>query len=129
MADREQHSRRDDNQPLLGDSYDWLTSDDPPFDPGHGNGYDLPQSALAAATNFPNQINWWVDPGYLNRNFGSGHATSHANSFATSATPTITTDKPDYAPGSTATISVSGFQPNTTIEFQVLTITSPGADS
>jgi hypothetical protein len=40
----------------------------------------------------------------------------------------LTTDKDDYAPGETATISASGFEVGGTVEFQVLHVSDPGVD-
>ncbi|MEI6675227.1 MAG: invasin domain 3-containing protein [Verrucomicrobiota bacterium] len=41
------------------------------------------------------------------------------------ADPSVTTDKTDYAPGSTADITGAGFQANETVEVQVFNLTNP----
>ncbi|HYJ64188.1 MAG TPA: hypothetical protein VEV62_10625, partial [Parafilimonas sp.] len=50
-------------------------------------------------------------------------------SKAVAQTATITTDQPDYAPGSTAIISGSGFQPGETVTLQVLHDPTGGDDA
>lgn len=42
--------------------------------------------------------------------------------------PDVSTDLPDYPPGSTAIISANNFLPGSDITFQVVHITGPGAD-
>ena len=44
------------------------------------------------------------------------------------ADPIVATDLLDYAPGDTATITASGFIIGSTLEFQVLHVSDPGAD-
>jgi hypothetical protein len=44
------------------------------------------------------------------------------------ATPSVSTDLLDYLPGSTATITASGFIVGSTIEFQVFHVLDAGAD-
>src|SRR6516225_8021311 len=39
---------------------------------------------------------------------------------------TVQTDQPDYPPGSTATITGSGFQAGETVQLQVVNLTNPG---
>lgn len=65
----------------------------------------------------------------------NGHATSTAPPFGSgdaafahvsSGAPTVSTDHPDYAPGSTATITASNFSSGSTVEFQVTTIPNGG---
>ena len=46
-----------------------------------------------------------------------------------SPAPTVSTDKADYAPNETATISSSGFTPGSTVEYQVEIVSDPGADA
>ncbi len=43
------------------------------------------------------------------------------------AQPTVTTDKSDYAPGSTVSITGAGFQPGETVTCQVTNLTNPSA--
>ena len=62
----------------------------------------------------------------------STSASIAAASLATttsSPAPTVSTDKPDYAPNETATINSSGFIPGSTVEFQVEIVSDPGADA
>ena len=42
--------------------------------------------------------------------------------------PSVTTDLQDYAPGSTAEITASGFDPGSSVTFQVQHAGDPGAD-
>ncbi|WP_256587351.1 DUF5801 repeats-in-toxin domain-containing protein, partial [Pseudomonas sp. FW300-N1A1] len=45
------------------------------------------------------------------------------------STPTVTTDQSDYAPGSTATFTASGFAAGSTVAFEVEHATGAGADN
>src|SRR5262245_15935855 len=76
----------------------------------------------------------------LRRFFGKGktgyekrHKFRHRLEFLESRlapSATVVTDKPDYAPGSTAIITASGFQPGETVQLQVLhTDGLPNTDS
>ncbi|WP_256580549.1 DUF5801 repeats-in-toxin domain-containing protein, partial [Pseudomonas sp. Irchel s3h14] len=57
-------------------------------------------------------------------------AINKKNSALTSnPTPTVTTDLSDYAPGSTATITASGFAAGSTVKFEVDHATGAGADN
>lgn len=47
---------------------------------------------------------------------------------SSSTTPTVTTDQEDYAPGSTATLTASGFAAGSTLQFEVQHATDAGAD-
>ncbi len=45
---------------------------------------------------------------------------SATTNFVKAQTPTLVSDQADYAPGTTATLTGSGFQPNEVVTMQVL---------
>lgn len=57
------------------------------------------------------------------------HPSSPTSDTDPQYTPIVTSDLKDYAPGSTATVTASGFAPGSTVEFQVEHATGPGADN
>src|SRR6266699_1424799 len=48
---------------------------------------------------------------------------------AAETTPFVTTDQPDYPPGSIVSITGGGFTPGETVQCQVLTLTQPNDDA